>query len=102
MTTFKSPRFSFVLCGIFLVALFAFATSGEVQAKKRKPNKPAPRAPYYNPLAFDYQAAMQQVNSMPVAIYAPRYYPPYPYPYPYPHPYPRPYPMPGPGIGMGR
>jgi len=111
MTTFQSTRFSSVFCGLFLVALFVFALSDEVQAQqKRVPNKPAPRAPHYNPLAFDYQAAMQQVNNLPSAIYAPRYYPPYPYPYPYPYPhpypypkpYPMPYPMPGPGMGVSR
>ena len=105
MTTFRSVP-CFVRFGLLLAVLFVFTMSGEVQAQqqKRTPNKPALRAPYYNPLAFDYQGAMVQVNNLPAAYYGPRYYPPYPYPYPYPHPYPVPYPipypMPGP-IGSG-
>ena len=101
MTTFRSVP-CFVRFGLLLAVLFVFTMSGDVQAQQqRKPNKPAPRAPYYNPLVLDYQGAMQQINNLPVAYYAPRYYPPYPpYPYPYPHPRPVPYPMPGP-IGSG-
>ena len=94
---FPSIRFSSVLFGVLLTILFALTMSGEVLAKDRQPNRPTPRVTYYNPLAFDYQAAMRQVNNLPAAYYVPRYYPPYPYPYPYPYPIPRPLPSPTPG-----
>ena len=112
MTTFRSVP-CFVRFGLLLAVLFVFTMSGEVQAQqqKRTPNKPAPRAPYYyNPLVFDYQGAVQQINNLPAAYYGPRYYPPYPPypPYPHPHPYPVPRPIPGPlphpfpGAGLAR
>ena len=93
MTTFKSPRFSSALFGILLIALLVSTMSGDVQAQQKRKSPPF----VHNPVALEYQATMNQLNNLPVAIYAPSYSPyPYPYPYPYPRPYPRPYPFPGP------
>ncbi len=104
MASFNTTQRSFVLFGLVLVALFFFMTNGEVQARDRQPNKPAPRAPYYFPQPFDYQGALDRANNLPAVYYSPRYYyPPYPYPYPapYPYPYPVPCPYPHPGAGLG-